>query len=88
MLVQRDAGLLGEPAVTPADAELVPALGQDVHDGDHRREHGRVPVRERVQHGAEADLLRPLAAAAKSDMGLAEMENFGKKKCSITAYTS
>ena len=36
VLVQRDAGLLWEPAVTPADAELVPALGQDVHDGDRR----------------------------------------------------
>ena len=28
------------------------------------------------------------AAAAKSASGLAEIENFGKKKCSITAYAS
>jgi hypothetical protein len=28
------------------------------------------------------------AAAAKSAVGFAEIENFGKKKCSMTAYTS
>jgi len=28
------------------------------------------------------------AAAAKSAVGLAEIENLGKKKCSMTAYTS
>ena len=28
------------------------------------------------------------AAAANSAVGLAEIENFGKKKCSIAAYTS
>ena len=74
-----------DPAVTGGpDAPLVAAAGEDVRGVDHAREHRRVVVRQRVQHRAEADV-RVRAAAAQSAVGLAEIENFGKKKCSIAA---
>ncbi len=60
VLVERDAGLLGDPAVPATHPPLVPAAREDVGRGDRRGEHGRVVVRQRVQHGAEADPLRPL----------------------------
>ena len=72
VLVERDAGLLRDPPVAPADTPLVAAaIGLW---------YGRTwsMVRKRI--------FRVLcAAAAKSAVGFAEIENFGKKKCSIDA---
>ena len=67
------------------DAELVAAVEEDVRDGDLGGQH------DGLWYGSEWSSVRKLirfvrcAAAAKSASGLAEIENFGKKKCSITA---
>src|SRR4029079_9444650 len=47
-----------DPAVAAADAELVPAAGEQRELVDHGRENERVVVREDVEHGAEVDPAR------------------------------
>ena len=85
VLVEGDTGLLGDPAVTATHPPLVPAAREDVGGGDRRGEHGRIVVRQRMEHRAKADPLVRCAAAAKSAVGFVEIENFGKKKCSTDA---
>src|SRR5438874_2000361 len=58
-LRNRHACLRRNPAVAAADAELVAAVRQHVEEGDPRREHGRVVVRQHVHEGTEADVARP-----------------------------
>ena len=60
VLVEGDARLLRDPAVAAPDAPLVAPAGEDVRHRDRRRQHHRVVVRQRVEHRAEVDLLRPL----------------------------
>ncbi len=60
VLVERRARGGRDPAVTAADAPLVPAPGEDVGHVDRAREHEGVVVRQRVQHRPEADVARPL----------------------------
>ena len=86
MLVERHARLGRNPAVPAADAALVPPAREDVRDV-----RSRTASTAGLWYGSACSIVRKrmffvrCAAAAKSAVGLAEIENFGKKKCSITA---
>ena len=85
VLVERNPGLLGDPPVAAADSPFIPPAGEDVGHGNDRGEHHRVVVRQRVEHRAEVDVLRTLRRRREERRGCAEIENLGKKKCSIDA---
>jgi len=70
MLVEHDAGLLGDPAVAPTDSKLVSAAGQDVGRRDCGRQYQRVVVREGVKHRPEADLLGSLRRGGEERRGI------------------
>ena len=80
MLVERNSRLLRNPAVAPSDAELVPALGEDVCHGDRGRQDRRVVVRERVQHRAKPDLLRALRGSGEERGRVGRDRELGKEE--------
>ncbi len=60
VLVEGLAGRQRQPAVSAADAPFVASAGEDVGRVDDAGQHGRVVVRQGMQHGAEADVPGPL----------------------------
>ena len=86
MLVERDARLLGNPAVAAADTPLVATahVGMSVTAITEAGTHQFV-VRQGMEHHSEVDVLRPHHDCERAPSGAPKMENFGKKKCSIDA---
>ena len=68
-----------------ADPELVAAVEQDVGDRDPEASTAGLWYGIKWTSVRKLILLVRCAAAEKRASGLAETENFGKKKCSITA---